>query len=200
MSRPKTEINKIPGQRLKVIIEEQEISQSELSRQIHLSQQTISRMIKGLASVTEQTADSVIKLFPQYRKSWLMGYDDMKTGADSLREEFQKNQTENDLLLQGLICFAKLNHIDICFTSPAFQNPEDPHHDSIENVLKWVRDGYTISSEGISAQLSLDEMNALQNEICDFVEFKLKRIIENQNQTPVTHTWKMKDGHLVQED
>lgn len=200
MSRPKTEINPIPGQRLKQIIDEQGISQSELSRKIHLSQQTISRMIKGLASVTDQTADYVIKIFPQYRKSWLMGYDEMKTGAESLAGAFQQNQTENELLMRGLISFAKLSDIEIGFTSPAFQNPDDPHHDSIENILKWVKDGYTISSEGRSAQLTLDEMNVLQNEICDFVEFKLKKIIDRQNRTPVTHTWKSKDGHIVEEE
>ena len=197
MSRPKTEINPIPGQRLKQIIDEQEISQSDLSRKIHLSQQSISRMVKGLASVTDQTADLITDLFPQYRKSWLMGYDDLKTGSASLAAVFQDSQRENDLLMKGLISFATLNQISISFTSPAFQ--EDQQSDSVENVLQWLKDGYTISREGRSAQLSLDEMNALQNEICDFVEFKLQRIIDRQNRTPVTHTWTTKDGHLCEE-
>lgn len=198
MSRPKTEINPIPGERLKMIIDEQGISQSELSRKIHLSQQTISRMIKGLASVTDQTASQITELYPQYRKSWLMGYDEMKTGSDSLAAVFQKSKDESSQLMQGLISFASLNDFQISFTSPAYQ--EDPHRDSIENVLKWIKDGYTISREGRSAQISLDEMNALQNEICDFVEFKLQRIIEKQNRTPVTHTWKTKDGHICEEE
>lgn len=200
MSRPKTEINPIPGQRLKQIIDEQGISQTELSKKIHISQQTISRMVKGLASVTDQTASLITELFPQYRRSWLMGYDDMKTGNDEMNHLIRQQHQESKLLNTGLISFASLSGFKIEITSPAFQNPEDPHHDSIENIMKWIKDGYTISREGRSAQLSLDEMNALENEICDFVEFKLSRIINQQNQTPETHSFKFKDGQIISEE
>lgn len=187
MSRPKTEINPVPGQRLKIILDEQGISQSELSRKIHLSQQTISRMIQGTASVTPQTANQVILLFPQYRASWLMGYDDQKTGKESLQKFIQDSKDEADLLWHGLLSFAKLNRFDIQYSDP-------------QNAYTQAVRGYTISRDGKSAHLSIGDMNALQNDICDFVEFKLQQVINKQNTSPEVHKWTRTDnGEIIQD-
>ena len=51
---------------------------------------------------------------------------------------------------------------------------------AVEDVLKAVRDGYTISHNHVSIQLSLEEMNAFENEVCDFVELQLKHLFKRK--------------------
>lgn len=87
MSRKKVKINPIRGERLKKLCEEQKITQVELSDRIHISQQTISKIIQGKANLTEDTAIAIRKEFPTYSFDYLMGYDPV--GFDS-PIEFEK--------------------------------------------------------------------------------------------------------------
>ena len=82
MARPHTEIKEIRCNRLKQILEETKTTQKQLHEAINVSQQGISQMVNCKANVTSTTATAVIKLFPQYRLEWLMGFDDYKTNAD----------------------------------------------------------------------------------------------------------------------
>lgn len=75
MARKPVEIKAIRGKRLKALLEEQGIKQAELSQKIHLSQQTISKIINGGANLTEDTARAIIYAFPGYSYDYLMGFD-----------------------------------------------------------------------------------------------------------------------------
>ena len=66
MPRPKAEINVKRCERLKQIIKEQGIKQTELSEETGISQQAISAMVQGKANVTEATAEIMADKFPQY--------------------------------------------------------------------------------------------------------------------------------------
>ena len=79
MARPKVKINANRGLRLKQICDEKGITQTQLSKLVNISQQAISNMINGNATVTETTAIEVIKVFPEYRYEWLMDFDNVKT-------------------------------------------------------------------------------------------------------------------------
>lgn len=81
MGRPKAIVNTERGRRLKILIEEQDTTGTALASDIPVSQQTVSKIINGKANLTDAVADRVIELYPQYRKEWLMGYDDIKTRA-----------------------------------------------------------------------------------------------------------------------
>lgn len=82
MARPKKEINPLRAQRLKELMTDENMSQRELSKRLELSQQSISRILNGVASLTESTAERLILEFPRYRFEWIMGYDDIKTKDD----------------------------------------------------------------------------------------------------------------------
>lgn len=82
MARPKKEINPIRAQRLNEIMTDEGINQRELSKRLNLSQQSISRILNGAATLTETTANRIIFEFPKYRFEWIMGYDDFKTVKD----------------------------------------------------------------------------------------------------------------------
>ena len=50
----------------------------------------------------------------------------------------------------------------------------------IEAALSAIRSGWLVCCDGKRAQLSIDEMSQLQNEIADFVDFKLGRLLKEQ--------------------
>lgn len=180
MARPKVEINPIRGLRLKQICEEQKITQKQLSNIIHITQQSISSMVNGTATVTVETADLVTRAFPEYRKEWLLGLDDYKTEADLQRaraEQFtqaiDEMEYEGSLLYTGLCAFARLNGIEI---TP----PQTKGTGSLENYFRAVKKGYTISKGEQAVSLSVEEMNRFENEVCDFVELKLKHLFKQK--------------------
>lgn len=40
--------------------------------------------------------------------------------------------------------------------------------------------GYTISHDGVSIELSLEEMSVFENEVCDFVELQFKHLFKRK--------------------
>lgn len=79
MSRKKTEINPIRAERVKTLIEREGIKQTAFAEKIHMTQQNVSRIITGKNALTEETARDIVEAFPDYRISWLLGYDDTMT-------------------------------------------------------------------------------------------------------------------------
>lgn len=179
MPRPKAKINPICGKRLKELCEAEGITQVQLAKEVFLSQQTVSKIIKGHSSLTEDTAHRIHDKYPAYPFEWLMGYSNYKTNAEHLADVLSQCQKEGELLMVGLQAFAQLSGYTITFTSPVLL--DDQRKAPAEAWLKMFREGYTISNGEKSATISLEEMNRFQNEICDFVEFKLKRICEKSD-------------------
>ncbi len=183
MARPKMEINEERCKRLNQVFIETGIPQNWFSKLEHgeygyISQQAISQMVNKKANVTETTARTVHRYFPQYSVDWLMGYTDYKNDADKFNAVISEMQTESDLLLRGLTAFAKLCDYEIRLTSPA-HNPEETYA-PVEKWMKMIHDGYTIRKDDQTVQLSLEEMNAFENEVCDFVELKLKHLFKQK--------------------
>lgn len=178
MARPKKEINVERCKRLKQILDQTHTTQKCLSEKTNISQQAISAIVKKQANVTETTAKLVTDLFPQYSFEWLMGYADFKNNSEKFDAVIAKMQDEGSLLLHGLTAFAKLCDYQIELTSPAHKPNEGSA--SIEKWIKMVRDGYTIQKDGQTVNLSLEEMNLFENEVCDFVELKLKHLLKQK--------------------
>ena len=84
MPRPKREINPKQGENLKKLCDNENITQAKLAEMIFLSQQTISKIINGSATLTEHTARAITEKFPKYRMEWLLGYDSFETFDDYL--------------------------------------------------------------------------------------------------------------------
>ena len=82
MPHPRATINPLWAKRLKELCEDNKVSQAKLAERIPISQQTISKIINGKATLTLQTAQRIIELFPSYRIEWLTGADNYKTLDD----------------------------------------------------------------------------------------------------------------------
>lgn len=176
MARPKSIINPICGKRLKDLCEREHITQAALAQSIPISQQTISKIINSSASLTEQTARRISEKYPGYSFEWLMGYVDHKSELDHFIQAINQNQREGDTLMRGLLAFASLSGFEIRFASPAHGAGEDSA--PVEKWIKMIKDGYMITRGDQKVRLSLEEMNRIQNEVCDFVEFKLNKLCE----------------------
>ena len=77
MARKKVEIKAIRGKRLKELLTSTGITQEKLHEITNMSQQTISKIIQGKVNLTDYFADTIVEKFPNVRKSYLMGYDDL---------------------------------------------------------------------------------------------------------------------------
>lgn len=176
MSRPKAEINVKRCERLKQVIKEQGIKQTKLSEETGISQQAISAMVQGKANVTETTAQIMAEKFPQYNVEWLLGFTDYKNNAEEFGVTVSQMKHESYLLLRGLLSFAQLANYQIKSCPPVSAHGKI----AVEDALKAAREGYIISHNHTSIQLSLEEMSIFENEVLDFVELQLKHLFKRK--------------------
>ena len=110
---------------LEELIKEQRITKKQLAEMIPTTVQTISKACNGVR-LTPDKAQRIIELFPQYRLSWLLGYDDFKTDDDISNFEDNVNDIANkmeDLLVRSMRAISHLcgyyilideNRIELC--------------------------------------------------------------------------------------
>lgn len=176
MPRPKAEINVKRCERLKQVIKEQGIKQTRLSEETGISQQAISAMVQGKANVTETTAAIMAEKFPQYSVEWLLGFTDYKNNTEEFGITVSQMQHEGYLLLKGLSSFAQLANYQIKSCPPVSTHGKIV----VEDALKAVREGYIISHNHASIQLSIEEMNTFENEVFEFIELQLKHLFKRK--------------------
>ena len=88
-------------------------------------------------------------------------------------DEMSVIRHEGNLLYTGLCAFAELTDYEV---TP----PNLPNTGSVENYLKEIKAGYRIMKDNQTVTLSLEEMNRFENEVCDFVELKLKHLFKQK--------------------
>lgn len=171
MTRKKTEINPIRAERIKTICKNEGITQTQLAESICMTQQNLSRIMTLKNAVTDLTVDRITEIYPKYRKQWLRGDDDYMTNTDLILGTMQKTNAEGNLLLTGFLAFARLNDYQVDF-NPIYGTG------SIETVFENMKKHCIISKEGRSVTFSLEQLNQFENEICDYVAFRLDHIMK----------------------
>ena len=174
MARPKKEVNPVRAQRLAEIITDAGITQTELSKHLGISQQTISRILNGSASLTETTAKLLVHEFPAYRFEWIMGLDDYKTVSDYdrfQRERDAKIETSLEYLTEFLLN-KRGYHVRYGIKMNGL---------AAEDQSEWpvyiYKDGIRIGS------LTLDEWHNLNNHAADYVEFYMLQAIKKAGES-----------------
>lgn len=76
MSKYSVTISPKRVERVKELMKREKITQSALAKKIGYTQQGISRMLVAKTGIAESTIEEIVKAYPDYRKEWLMGYDD----------------------------------------------------------------------------------------------------------------------------
>ena len=160
MARPRVKINPERGKRLKNLCEWEGITQQNLAEKIHISQQTVSQMVQGKSTVTEQTAEEIAAAFPKYRKEWLLGFDDFPTEDSKLSDMARMIDDiyHSVLLLVGAIA-------------------EKNGYKRIDTNL--ARGMVFASDDGGKLIISNEDYEKmLEEEIIAYTDFRFKRLIE----------------------
>ncbi len=178
MPRKRINPNPLSGQRVKELLKERkaegkQASQEWLAEQLDISTVYLSDIVRGIKRLTPEMAMKIIKIFPSVRMEWLLGEDDFKTEAARFHSVIDTMNHEGNLLYTGLCAFAMLTDYEV---TP----PNLPNTGSVENYLKELKAGYRIMKDNQTVTLSLEEMNRFENEVCDFVELKLKHLFKQK--------------------
>ena len=177
MPRKRIEPNPLSGQRVKKLLKENTIdgmraTQERLAEKLDISTVYLSDIVRGSKRLTPELAIKIAKLFPPTRIEWLLGEDDFQTEAMRFMDEMAVIRHEGNLLYTGLCAFAELT--DYKITSLAM------NAGSFEEFFDAVKAAYRITDGTQSVTLSLEEMNQFENEVCDFVELKLKHLFKQK--------------------
>jgi len=115
MSRIKTEINPMRAERVKKLIERENITQKELAKRMYQTPQNVSRIIQMKQPLTEETAQLIINAFPGkgYRIEYLLGFDDYMTDSDRLDNLWKDAEKKHDNDISTVQYLASLTGIEV---------------------------------------------------------------------------------------
>ena len=168
MGRPKVSINPAWAENLRRICKEQGITQAQLAGDIYLSQQTLSKIMQGKASLTSRNAEAIIKLFPEYRFNGLMGYDDCLTEEEYEAQRildrafyaFDEREATNALL--ALHGYKEIRREKVRTSSPV-------------QVLVTVED-----ENGETCQINSKDFDRVVHDIAWYAKARMQRLFEEE--------------------
>lgn len=155
---------------IKTLLKREGLKQNALCDIWLMNESNVSRtLISG--KVSEELCQRLADRFPQYRITWILGYDDHMTDAEILLDSIQTAKKENDLLHQGFFSFTQLSgfKIDIASINKT---------ETVENILQTMKEYCKISRDGKSVSFSIDDLNSFENEICDYIELRLLHMMK----------------------
>lgn len=188
--RPKKQVDPVCAKRFGIILDELKhqrgISQTAFAKRLNMAQQNVSKLKNGKVVLSKEHAENITEAFPEYRAEWLLGLDDFKTREDYQdhleeysREALGQAMSERRSLRLGFLHLARLSGYTVIEGRSALSNnvrsgiPAEDDHETIKN--SWY-----VRQSNEWARLSRDEMSRLQNEIADFVDFKLGRLLKER--------------------
>ena len=140
----------------------------DFAAKIGMKPQNFSRTMKR--NITDKTCQQIINAFPKYNLQWLLGYSDIKTNKEKFFVGIQELETETQLLDNGLYSFTQVSGFTVDIS---------PMDGSIDEILHSIKSHYcTISKDDKSITLSLEDLRHFENEICDYVEFRLLHMMK----------------------
>jgi transcriptional regulator with XRE-family HTH domain len=172
MPRPAVEIKPIRAKRLKTLCNEQNITQARLATEINLSPQTISKIVNGRCSLTEQNAMLIISKYPTYRFEWLMGYDDFKTEIERKAAETNRFLEHGNALDSGITSLAHCCGCEIY--TPDCGDDDIPDEEIAKMPVRLIMGNKSVClTMGQYADLVVYD-------IADYTQFRLKQLFRRK--------------------
>ena len=173
MAKPTQEIALLRGERVKELLKRFGWTQAALAKELNITESVLNAKLNGKRTLTEGDAEQIAELFPPVRKGWIMGDERYPTWGVEFAEGIREANNEGELLNTGLYAFAILNGYSI--SQPNWQDIKQ-----VEAALSALKQGYTISKDGKTISLSLDEFRRLQNKICDHIGTELNYLFQEK--------------------
>lgn len=166
------ELNQLTGRQLKNLYRETGITQRELAEMIGRKESALSPIANGKAPLTVRTAKQIHDVLPDYSVEYLTGESPYRNDLEREIEEQARKKHHGDMLDLGIGAFA-----DACgytFTARATLVPQG---EPLENRLqKHVIDTEMIvTRDGETTVISRADMRRIQQEVRDFLDFKIQQ-------------------------
>jgi plasmid maintenance system antidote protein VapI len=177
MPRKRVEPNPLSGERIKKLLNGHKVdgkraTQEWLAEELNITSVYLSDIVRGKKRLPPELAIKIAKLFPPTRIEWLLGEDDFQTEGMRFMDEMAMMRHEGNLLFTGLCAFAELTDYKI--------TPLYLRSGSFEELFDAMKQAYRMTKGDQDITLSLEEMNQFENEVCDFVELKLKHLFKQK--------------------
>ena len=171
MGRKPEKINPECGKRLKSLLKEKNMTGMELAERIHCTQQHVSRLVRGKASITPSTAQQICKVFPGINVGWILGVDERKTIHEVASNDLSRIKTFADSISDVIVAAATYLGYNIVYL-------EDKERRK-SNI------SFFLTKEGDS-QIAFRKYETLEigDDIVDYAAFLLNRSIRKKKGLP----------------
>ena len=174
MPKKSAKINPICGKHLQELVNEKGESNKSIAKKFGYTPEHISQIAHGHKNLTRSFAEALSNEYPDFPVEYLLGLTEYRSESRRISQWLRDAIKESNLLSAGLSAFASLNGYEI--TPP--QHIADC--DDLSKANLTLTKGYVISKGGQSAELSPDEMQRFENEVCDFVGLKLQHLLQEK--------------------
>lgn len=173
MAKPSKDISILRGERVKALLKKFGWTQAQLASELGISEPVLNAKLNGKRTLTEEDAKAIAKIYQPVSVGWIMGVERYPTPIIEFKEKAEEANQEARLLNMGIYGFASL--IGYSITPPPM-----PDSGPVQDVLSAIKQGYTLSKDGKTVSLSLDEYYRFLNKICDLVEIELKYMFKDK--------------------
>ena len=171
------ELSKKRGDNVKKLLKQYGWTQGQLAKELRIAPTNLNAKLNGSRTLTDYDAELIAKLFPPVRAEWIMGTERFPTQGQDNWEVIQQARQEGELLNLGFCAFASLVGYTV---SPPQITADEPM--SSEEALSAIQKGFTISIGEECISLSIEEMNRLQNKICDHIKNELDYLFKERTE------------------
>lgn len=190
MGRKKAEINPKQKKNFKRFLELSGTTQVQLSRIINYSQQCLSGIATGNQRMTDDVASEIVKHFPEFRKQFLLGYDDYPKEIDKKRAEVIDIHDRLAILEKWFTYTTEVmdTTMDEILYDPASPSSRLSVLDTEDGKIFVNENGdrcypdvqYRLTRDGLTANLTHDEMSNFKNEILRFIDFRFSELFRER--------------------
>ena len=155
---------------LDTVLKEKRLNQAEFADSFGFSTSSVSEWMNGKRPMSDRTARVIHERWPEYSPDWLRGYDLGRNPSDNFLETIAASREESNMMLSAFFYLAKLNGFTVSL--PFYEAA------GIEEIVSSIKDDFaTISRDGVTVKLGMDDFYELQNQFVDYAGMRLGRII-----------------------
>lgn len=179
MARKQTEVNPICGERLRSLLEKYGMEQQELANRIGYTKEHISYIVNGKRRLTQEAAEAIVKLFPETRVGWLLGYEEHETDHDIILETANEFVSTEDAIIKLMGFAAKLLGYQLRWPDTVSEGKGE------EEVQEYAPDEvrFDLIKGHNKFEITLAEDRIFRDELTRYAVFLLEGLIHQKNDT-----------------
>lgn len=180
LARKQAEINTIRGERLRSLLEKRGMEQQELASKIGYTKEHISYIVNGKRNLTQEAAEAIVKIFPEIRIGWLLGYEDHETDFDILLEKGKESFHTGEAIINIMRFAAKLIGYQLEWSDMASDGNDEKivvqEYDPNEVIFNLIK-GHT------TFEITAEDNLKFMDELTRYAVFLIEGLIHQKNDT-----------------